>query len=49
VLDVVFFMLMFFIVTASFIKKSGIEVNRPQAKTATVKEKANVLIAIDAV
>jgi len=47
-LDVVFIMLIFFIVTASFIKESGIEVNRPQASTALIQEKANILIAIDA-
>ena len=45
-LDVVFIMLIFFIVTASFVKESGIDVNRPDAPTATVKEKANILIAI---
>ena len=33
-LDVVFIMLIFFIVTASFVKESGIEVNRPDASTA---------------
>ena len=47
-LDVVFIMLIFFIVTATFVKESGIDVNRPQAATAVVKEKANILIAIDA-
>ena len=47
-LDVVFIMLIFFIVTATFVKESGIDVNRPEAKTAIVKEKANILIAIDA-
>ncbi len=47
-LDVVFIMLIFFIVTATFTKESGIDVNRPQASTAVVKEKANILIAIDA-
>jgi biopolymer transport protein ExbD len=45
-LDVVFIMLIFFIVTASFIKESGIDVNRPDAPTATVAENANILIAI---
>ena len=45
-LDVVFIMLIFFIVTASFIKESGIEVNRPEAQTATKQDKANILIAI---
>ena len=47
-LDVVFIMLIFFIVTASFVKESGIEVNRPSAVTAVVKEKANILVAITA-
>lgn len=47
-LDVVFIMLIFFIVTATFVKESGIDVNRPEAQTAVVKEKANILIAIDA-
>ena len=47
-LDVVFIMLIFFIVTASFVKETGIDVNRPNAPTATVQEKANILIAIDA-
>ena len=47
-LDVVFIMLIFFIVTASFVKESGIDVNRPEAATAVVKEKANILIAISA-
>jgi biopolymer transport protein ExbD len=46
-LDVVFILLIFFIVTASFVKESGIDVNRPQAQTAQPKEKANILIAID--
>ena len=47
-LDVVFIMLIFFIVTATFLKVSGIEVDAPQASTAVVQEKANILIAIDA-
>jgi len=45
-LDVVFIMLIFFIVTASFIKESGIEVNRPEASTAEPKENVNILVAI---
>ncbi|MEE8408184.1 MAG: biopolymer transporter ExbD [Myxococcota bacterium] len=45
-LDIVFIMLIFFIVTASFIKESGIEVNRPGAVTAERKERASILIAI---
>ena len=47
-LDVVFIMLIFFIVTATFVKESGIDVNRPEAATAVKQEKANILIAIDA-
>ena len=47
-LDVVFIMLIFFIVTASFVKESGIDVNRPDAPTAVKKESANILIAISA-
>jgi len=45
-LDVVFIMLIFFIVTASFVKESGIEVNRPNAATAERKERGNILVAI---
>jgi biopolymer transport protein ExbD len=47
-LDVVFIMLIFFIVTATFIKESGIDVDKPAAATAVVQEKASILIAIDA-
>lgn len=45
-LDVVFIMLIFFIVTASFVKEAGIDVNRPEAATAVKKERANILVAI---
>jgi len=45
-LDVVFIMLIFFIVTASFIKEAGIDVNRPDAPTADKQEDAAILIAI---
>jgi biopolymer transport protein ExbD len=47
-LDVVFIMLIFFIVTASFIKEAGIEVDRPNAKTAVNKKNANIIVAINA-
>jgi biopolymer transport protein ExbD len=46
-LDVVFIMLIFFIVTASFVKESGIEVNRPDASTSNAKPRASILIAIN--
>ncbi len=45
-LDVVFIMLIFFIVTASFVKEAGIDVNRPEAATAVSKPRATILIAI---
>ena len=47
-LDVVFILLIFFIVTASFVKESGLEVNRPAAPTAVKKENAYILVAIGA-
>lgn len=45
-LDVVFIMLIFFIVTATFIKEPGVEVDRPDANTAKIKN-AKILIAVD--
>ncbi len=45
-LDIVFIMLIFFIVTTSFVKETGIDVSRPTASTAEQKTKGNVLIAI---
>ncbi len=47
-LDVTFIMLIFFIVTASFVKEAGIEVNRPEASTADKKENVNILVAVSA-
>ena len=48
-LDVVFIMLIFFIVTASFIKEAGLDVNRPDAPvTETKPEDANILVSITA-
>jgi len=46
-LDVVFIMLIFFIVTASFIKESGAKVVKPEAENAVKHPKATVLLAID--
>ncbi len=47
-IDMVFILLIFFIVTTSFAKETGVEVNRPSAKTAVKKELANIMIAITA-
>lgn len=46
-LDIVFIMLIFFIVTTSFVKESGITVNTPNAQTAQSQENANIFIAIN--
>jgi biopolymer transport protein ExbD len=45
-LDVVFIMLIFFIVTTSFVKESGVEVNRPQANTAEIQNSQSIFVAI---
>jgi biopolymer transport protein ExbD len=45
-LDIVFIMLIFFIVTTSFIRESGIDVNRPKASTASEQKNASLLVAI---
>ena len=47
-LDIVFIMLIFFIVTTSFVKESGVTVNRPSAQTAEEKKGSNILVAIRA-
>jgi len=46
-LDIVFIMLIFFIVTTSFVKETGIDINRPSANTAEKKPRGNILIAIN--
>tara|TARA_X000001036_G_scaffold222971_1_gene208682 strand:- start:286 stop:699 length:414 start_codon:yes stop_codon:yes gene_type:complete len=46
-LDVVFIMLIFFIVTATFVKEAGIDVSRSAAETAVAQNKAHILVAID--
>jgi biopolymer transport protein ExbD len=45
-IDMVFLLLIFFVVTTSFVKESGIEVSRSTASTAEVKEKASVMIGV---
>ena len=45
-LDIVFIMLIFFIVTATFVKESGIDVTRPDAETAVKQNRVAILIAI---
>ena len=45
-LDIVFIMLIFFIVTTSFVKEAGIEVNKPKAANQTNQKNANIFIAV---
>ena len=47
-LDIVFIMLIFFIVTTSFVKESGVSVSTPQASTASRQDNTNIFIAITA-
>lgn len=45
-LDFVLNLLIFFIITTSFVKEAGVEVTRADAETAVHREKGNILIAI---
>ena len=45
-IDMVFILLIFFLVTTSFIKETGVQISRPAASTAVSKEKTNILIGI---
>ncbi|MCL9775164.1 ExbD/TolR family protein [Vibrio methylphosphonaticus] len=47
-LDIVFIMLIFFIVTSSFVRESGVDVNRPQASHAVSQKDAGIFVAITA-
>ncbi|MEO1232406.1 MAG: biopolymer transporter ExbD [Myxococcota bacterium] len=47
-IDIVFIMLIFFIVTASFVKESGVEVDRPEnVRNEDQSEKASIPVLID--
>ena len=45
-LDIVFIMLIFFIVTSSFVRESGVEVNRPQASNVVSQKNAGIFVAV---
>lgn len=47
-LDVTFIMLIFFIVTTSFVKEAGLDVTRPEAATTEAKGRASIMIAVSA-
>ena len=46
-LDIGFIMLIFFIVTTSFVKETGIDPKRPVAETSRAKPAGNILIGVD--
>jgi biopolymer transport protein ExbD len=45
-IDMVFILLIFFVVNASFVKESGVEIERPSARSAVTQEQANIMIAV---
>ena len=47
-LDVVFIMLIFCIVTASFVKESGLEVNRPESQKSDPSDIQNIVVSVSA-
>jgi biopolymer transport protein ExbD len=47
-IDMVFILLLFFIVTTTFVEETGVEVDKPQAASAVQLEKNSILIAITA-
>ncbi len=47
-IDMIFILLIFFIVTTSFVKESGVEIQRPSARTAAAKEKISMLLEVTA-
>ena len=47
-IDIVFILLIFFIVTTVFVEETGVEIHRPQAASANNLEKNSILIAVTA-
>ncbi len=47
-LDIVFIMLIFFIVTSTFVRESGIEVDKPQATNVVSQKDVGIFIAVTA-
>ena len=47
-IDMVFILLIFFLVTTSFVRETGVTVDRPSAATAGSREKAGILIGVTA-
>lgn len=47
-IDIIFILLIFFLVTASFVKESGVEINRPEAASAVMKEATGLIVGMTA-
>jgi biopolymer transport protein ExbD len=47
-IDCVFILLIFFIVTTTFVEETGVEVDKPQAASAVMLEKTSIMIALTA-
>ncbi|MCW8885344.1 MAG: biopolymer transporter ExbD [Motiliproteus sp.] len=47
-IDMVFILLIFFVVTSSFVKESGVEVDRPSAQSAVKQQNMAIMISITA-
>ncbi len=45
-IDMVFILLIFFLVTTSFVKETGVDVNRPSASTAKARTKSVIMVGI---
>ncbi len=45
-IDMVFILLIFFIVTTSFVREAGVDVDRPSARTAETKQQAGVILGL---
>ena len=45
-IDMVFILLIFFAVNASFVKEAGVDIERPRARSAVTQEQANIMIAV---
>ncbi|MBN2645415.1 MAG: biopolymer transporter ExbD [Desulfuromonadaceae bacterium] len=47
-IDMIFILLIFFVVTTSFVREAGVDVQRPIAQTAETKDSTNIVLAITA-
>jgi biopolymer transport protein ExbD len=47
-IDIVFILLLFFVVTSVFVEETGVEVNKPDSKSAQALDRQSIIIAITA-